>query len=102
MCLVENRLQSKGIFYLSFIYFFYHVSSLKSVHAALTSSLTMLKEVNIRNSIMNFTESLTELLRPELFPKLPKLLLGLLSVLCHSAGTVTAMKTIQTLGKNNL
>lgn len=44
---------------------------------------------------MNFTESLTEPLRAELFPKLPKQLLALLNLLCHSAATVTAMKRFE-------
>lgn len=50
---------------------------------------------------MNFTESLTELLRPELFPKLPKQLLGLLNIPCHSVATMTAVKRFQ-LQQTNL
>ncbi len=48
---------------------------------------------------MNFTESLTELLRPELFPKLPKQLLGLLNLLCHSAANRDSYETLRASSK---
>lgn len=77
------------IFHLPFsFYYFPHPSTLKM----LTSSLTILEEANRRNSIITFTESLTELLREELFPKVTQQLLGLLNILCNLATTVTAMK----------
>lgn len=46
-------------------FFFYHRPTLKSGYTALTPSLTMKEEANSRNPNMDFTESLTELLRPD-------------------------------------